>query len=150
MLHCTESTPSSSASLSFLKFFIVLETSAKSTIATKVNVLNNGQWAIAANTLPHVQFLLTYESGEMCVPRRPVAASTSDGSSTTTPASRDHRDTDYNFFPQSTVTSYLNQFYHFLHHSERWQMINDKACGPLTCLMESMTQIRYRYLTELK
>jgi len=46
--------------------------------------------------------------------------------------------------------SYLNQFYHFLHDWECWQMNNDKACGQLTSLMESTIHIRYRDLTEPK
>ena len=92
---------------------------------------------------------LEYVSGEMRVPRPPIVA-TSDASPATTPTARDPRDADYNFLPESTDTSYLNQFYHFLHDWERWQMNNDKARGQLTSLMESTIQIRNRELTEPK
>jgi len=81
----------------------------------------------------------------MRVPRPPIVA-TSDPS--TTPTARDRRDTHYDFLPESNDTSYLNQFYQFLCDWERWQMNNNKACGQLTALMESTTQIRYRELTE--
>jgi len=121
-----------------------------STTATKLNERNYRQWAIEAKALLRAQGLWKYVSGEMRVPRPPIVASTSDASSTTTPAARDPRDTDYDFLPESTDTSYLNQFYHFLRDWERWQMNNDKACGQLTSLMESTIQIRYRDLTEPK
>jgi len=75
---------------------------------------------------------------------------TSDASSANTATARDPRDADYNFLPESTDTSYLNQFYYFLRDWERWQMNKDKACGQLTSLMESTIQIRYRDLTEPK
>jgi hypothetical protein len=120
-----------------------------STTATKLNERNYRQWAIEAKALLRAQGLWKYVSGEMHVPRPPIVA-TSDASSATTPAARDPRDTDYDFLPESTDTSYLNQFYHFLRDWERWQMNNDKACGQLTALMESTIQIRYRDLTEPK
>jgi len=82
-----------------------------STMATKLNEHNYQQWAIEANALLRAQGLLKYVSGEMRVPRRPIVA-TSDSS--TTPTARDRRDTDYNFLLESTDTSYLNQFYHFV------------------------------------
>ena len=86
----------------------------------------------------------------MRVPRTPIVASTSNASSTTTPATRDPPDTDYDFLPESTDTFYVNQFYHSLRDRDHWQMNNDKACGQLTSLMESTIQIRYRELTEPK
>jgi len=119
-----------------------------STTATKLNERNYRQWAIEAKALLRAQGLWKYVSGEMRVPRPPIVA-TSDASATT-PAARDPRDTGYDFLPESTDTSYLNQFYHFLRDWERWQMNNDKACGQLTALMESTIQIRYRDLTEPK
>jgi len=122
-----------------------------STTATKPNESNYRQWAIEAKALLRAQGLWKYVSGEMRVPRPPIVASTSDASSTTTtPAAHDPRDTNYDFLPESTDTSYLNQSYHFFHHWERCQMNNDKACGQLTSLMESTIQIRYRDLTEPK
>jgi len=84
----------------------------------------------------------------MRVPRPTIVASSD--ASATTPAACDTRDTNYDFLPESTDTSYLNQFYHFLRNWKRWQIINHKACGQLTALMESKIQIRYRDLTELK
>jgi hypothetical protein len=83
----------------------------------------------------------------MRVPRHPIVA-TSEAS--TTPAARDPRDTNYDFLRESTVTSYLNQFYHFLRDWERWKMTNDKVCGQLTSLMETTVQIQYPELTKLK
>ena len=83
----------------------------------------------------------------MCVPRPPIIATSN---ASTTHAAWDPRDTDYNFLPESTDTSYLNQFYHFLRDWERWQMNDDKACGQLTALMESTIQTWYRELTEPK
>jgi hypothetical protein len=83
----------------------------------------------------------------MRVPRPPIVA-TCDAS--TTPTARDPRYTGYDFLPESTDTSYLNQFYHFLRDWERWQMNNGKACGQPTALMESTIHVRYRALTELK
>jgi len=167
VVHWTESTPSSSASLvlstSASLLFLNLcplyclatlstvsqpSTSAMSTTATKLNERNYRQWAIEAKALLRAQGLWKYVSGEMCVPRPPIVA-TSDASATT-PTARDPRDTNYDFLPGSTDTSYLNQFYHFLRDWERWQMNNDKACGQLTALMESTIQIRYRDLTEPK
>jgi len=121
-----------------------------STTATKLNQCNYQQWAIEAKALLRAQGLWKYVSVELSVPRPPIVASTSDASSTTTPAARGPRDTNYNFLPESTDTSYLNQFYHFLRDWERWQMNNDKACGQLTALMESTFQIQYRDLTEPK
>jgi len=97
-----------------------------------------------------MQGLRKYKSGEIRVPRPQIVFPTSDASSTTTPAARDPQDTDYNFLPGLTDTSYLNQFYHILRHWEQWQMNNDEACGQLTTLMESTIQIRYRDLTQLK
>jgi hypothetical protein len=84
----------------------------------------------------------------MRVPSPPIVA-TCDASATTPPA-RDPRDTKYDFLPESTDTSYLNQFYHVLRDWERWQMNNDKACGQLATLMDSTIHIRYRDLTEPK
>jgi len=52
--------------------------------------------------------------------------------------------------PELTDTSYLNQFYHFLHDWEHWQMNNVKPCGQLTLLMESTIEIRYGDLSEPK
>jgi len=83
----------------------------------------------------------------MRVPRRPIVATTD---ASTTPTARDPRDTEYNFLPESTDTSYLNQFNHFLCDWERWQMNNDEPCGQLTALMESTIEIGYRDLTEPK
>jgi hypothetical protein len=120
-----------------------------STTATKLNERNYRQWAIEAKALLRAQGLWKYVSGEMRVPRPPIVA-TSDASSATTATARDPRDTDYNFLSESTDTSYLNQFYHFLRDWERWQMNKDKACGQLTALMESTIQIRYLDLTERK
>jgi hypothetical protein len=54
------------------------------------------------------------------------------------------RDTNNDFLPESTDTSYLNKFYHFLRNGERWQMNNNKVCGQLTSQMESTIQIRYQ------
>jgi hypothetical protein len=85
----------------------------------------------------------------MRVPRPPIVA-TSEASSATNPTACDPRDTDYNFFPESSDTSYLNQFYHFLRDCVRWQKNNHKACGQLTALIESTIRIRYRDLTEPK
>jgi len=118
-----------------------------STIATKLNKRNYRQWAIEAKDLLHAQGLWKYISGVMRVPRPPIVA-TSDASTTATAC--DLRDTDYDFHPESTDTSYLNQFYHVLRDWECWQMNNDTACGQLTSLMESTIQIRYRELTEPK
>jgi len=118
-----------------------------STTATKLNQRNYRQWAIEAKALLRAQGLWKYVSGGMRVPMPPIIA-TSDASATT-PTARDPRDTDYDFLPESTDTSYLNQFYQFLRESEGWQMKNDKACGQPTCLMESTIQIRYRELREL-
>jgi hypothetical protein len=138
-LHWTESTPSSSASLvlstsAFLLFVnlcplycLATLTSTMSTTATKLNERNYRQWAIEAKALLRAQGLWKYISGEMRVPRPPIVA-TSD-SSAPTPTARDPRDTDYDFLPESTDMSYLNQFYHFLCDWERWQMYNDMACG---------------------
>jgi len=116
-----------------------------STTATKLNERNYRQWAIEAKALLRAQGLWNYVSGEMRVPRPRIVA-TSDA--WTTPTARDPRYIDYNFLPESTDTSYLNQFYHVLRDWERWQMNNDKACGQLTAQMESTIQIRYRDLTE--
>jgi hypothetical protein len=113
-------------------------------MASKLNGRNYRQWAIAAKALLRAQGLWKYVSGEMRFPWPPIVA-TSDAS--TTPTARDPRDTDYNILPESTDTSYLNQFYHFLRDWERWQMNNDKVCRQLTVLMESTIQIRYRDLT---
>jgi hypothetical protein len=113
-----------------------------STMATKLNERNYRQWAIEAKAVLHAQGLWKYVSGAMRVPRPPIVA-TSDASSATTPTARDPRDADYNFLPEATDTSYLNQFYHFLCDLERWQMNNDKACGQLTALMESTIQKWY-------
>jgi len=82
-----------------------------------------------------------YVSGEMCVPRPPIVA-TSD--TFTTPTAHDTRDSNYGFMPESSDTSYPNQFYHFVCDREHWQMNNDKACGLLTSQMESTIHIRYR------
>jgi hypothetical protein len=119
------------------------------TTAKKLNERNYRQWAIEAEALLRAQGLWKYVSGEMRIPRPPIVA-TSDASSATTPTGCEPRDTDYNFFPESTDTSCLNHFYHFLRYWERWQMKNDKACGQRTALMESTIQIRYRDLTEPK
>jgi len=105
-----------------------------STTATKPNKCNYRQWAIEAKALLSAQGRWKYISGEIRVPRPPIVL-TSDTS--TTPTARDPRDIYYDFVMQSTDTSYLNQFYHFLRDWERWQMINDKACGQLTALVES-------------
>jgi len=118
-----------------------------STTATQLTERNYRQWAIEAKALLRAQGLWKNVSGEMRVPRPPIVA-TSDAS--TTPTARDPRDTGYDFLPESTDTSYLNQFYHFLRDWERWQMNNDKACRQLTALMESTIQILYRDLTEPK
>ena len=118
-----------------------------STTATKLNERNYRQWAIEVKALLCGQGLWKYISGEMRVPSPPIVA-TSDASSATTPTARNPGDTNYDFLPESTDTSYLNQFYHFLRYWERWQMNNDKACGQLTALMESTIQIRYRDITE--
>jgi len=120
-----------------------------STTATKLNERNYRQWATETKSLLHVQDLWKYVSGEMRVPRPPIVA-TSDASSATTPTACDLRDADYIFLQESTDTSYLNQFYHFLRDWERWQMNDDKACIQLTSLMESTIQIWYRDLTEPK
>ena len=117
-----------------------------STMATKLNERNCRQWAIQEKALLLAQGLWKYVSGEMRVPRPPIVASTSDAYSTTTPAARDPQDTD--ILPESTDTSYLNQFYHFLCDWEHWQMNHDNACGQLTSLIESTIQIWYRELTE--
>jgi len=117
-----------------------------STTTTKLNERNYRQWAIEAKALLRAQGLWKYVSGELRVPRPPIVA-TSDASAPT-PTARDPRATNYNFLPESTDTSYLNQFYHFLRDWERWQLNNDKACGQLTALMESTIQLRYRDLTE--
>jgi len=111
-----------------------------STTATNLNECNYRQWAIEAKALHRAQGLWKYVSGEMRVPWPPIVA-TCDAS--TTPTARDHRDTDINFLSETTDTSYLNQFYHFLRNWERWQMNTDKGCGKLTALMESTIQIRY-------
>jgi len=116
-------------------------------MATKLNERKYRQWAIEGKALLRAHGLWKYVSGAMRVPRPPIVA-TRDAS--TTPTARDPRDTSYHFLPESTDTSYLNQFYHFLPDWERWQMNNDKACGQLTALMESTIQIRYRDLTEPK
>jgi hypothetical protein len=150
-LHWTESTPSRSASLVLINlrlcicFFtfallIVLQTSAMSTTARKLNERNYRKWAIEAKALLRAQGLWQYISGEMGVPRPPIAA-TSDASTTST--AHDPRDTGYDFLPESTGTSYLNHFYLFLRHWERCQMNNDKACAQLTSLMESRILIWY-------
>jgi hypothetical protein len=133
----------------FLNLFIVSQTSAMSTTATQLNERNYRRWAIEANALLHTQGLRKYVFGEMRVPRPPIVA-TSDSSSATTRAARDHWDPDYEFLLKSTDTSYLNQFYHFLRDWERRQMNNHKACGQLNFLMESTIQRRYRELTEPK
>jgi hypothetical protein len=109
--------------------FIVSQTSAMSTTTTKLNQRNYRQWAIEAKALLRVQGLWKYVSGEMRVRRPPIVATTSDASSTTTPAARYPRDTNYDFLPESTDTAYLNQFYHFLRDWECWQMNIDKAWG---------------------
>jgi len=119
-----------------------------STTATKLNERNYGQWAIEAKALLRVEGLWDYVSGDMRVPRPPIVAN-SDASSTT-PTARDPRGTDYNYLLESTDTSYLDQFYHFLHDWERGQMNNDKACGQLTSQIESIMQIWYQELTEPK
>jgi len=95
-----------------------------STTATQLNEHNYRQSAIEVKALLRAQGFWRYESGEMRVPRPPIVA-TSDASATT-PAARDRRDTDYDFLPESTDTSYLIQFYHFIRDWERWQMNNDK------------------------
>ena len=82
------------------------------TTATKLNERNYRQWPIEAKALLQAQSLWKYVSGAMRVPRPPIVA-TSDAC-TTIPTAHDPRDTDYNFLPESTDTSYLNQFYHFL------------------------------------
>jgi len=120
------------------------------TTATKLNERNYQQCAIELKALLHAQGLEKYVSGEMRVPRPPIVALTNDASSTTTRAACDPRDTHYDLLPESTDTSHLNQFYHFLRDWERWQMNNDKACGHLTSLMQSPIQIWYRDLTERK
>jgi hypothetical protein len=79
-----------------------------------------------------------------------MVASTTDASSTTPAAPCDPRNTDYHFLPKSTDSFYLNQFYHFLHDWERWQMNNHQAYGQLTSLMESAIQMRYREISEPK
>jgi hypothetical protein len=119
-----------------------------STTAITLNERNYRQWATDAKALLRAQGLWKYVSGEMRVPRPPIVATID--ASATTPAASDPRDTNYDFLPESTDTSYLNQFYHFLRDWERWEMNNDKACGQLTALMESTIQIRYRDLTEPK
>jgi len=119
-----------------------------STMATKLNEPRNyQQWAMEAKAILRAQGLWKYVSGEMRVPRPPIVATSV---ASTTPTARDPRDTGYDFLPESTDTSYLNQFYHFLRDWERWQMNNDKACGQLTSLMESTIQIWYQDLTEPK
>jgi hypothetical protein len=72
----------------FLNLFIVSQTSAMSTTATKLNEHNYRKWAIEAKALLRAQGLWKYVSGEMRVPRPPIVA-TSDASSATTPAARD-------------------------------------------------------------
>jgi hypothetical protein len=57
------------------------------------------------------------------------------------------RATDYNFLLESTDTSYLNQFYRFLHNGERWQMHINMVGRQLTYQMESTIQIRCQELT---
>ena len=115
---------------------------------TKLNERNYRQWAIDAKALLPAQGLWKYVSGEMRVPRPAIVATYDD--STPTHTARHPRDTNYDFLPESTDTSYLNQFYHFLREWDRWQMNNDKACGQLTSVMGSTIQIRYRDLTEPK
>jgi hypothetical protein len=119
-----------------------------STTATKLNMRNNRQSAIQEKALLGLHSLWKYLSGDMHGPRPPIVA-TSDASATT-PTAREPRDTKYDFLPESTDTSYLNQFYHSLHDWERWQMNHDKACGQLTALMESKIQIWHRDLIEQK
>jgi hypothetical protein len=118
-----------------------------STTAAKLNERNYRQGAIDAKALLRAQGLWKYISGEMSVPRAPIIATSN---ASTTPRARDPQDTDYNFLPESTDTTYLNQFYHFLRNWECWQMNNDKSCRQLTTLMGSTIQIRYRDLTEPK
>jgi hypothetical protein len=65
-----------------------------STTATKLDERNYRQWAIEAKPQFRVQGLWKYVSGEMRFPRRPIVASTSDGSLTTTPTARDPRFTN--------------------------------------------------------
>jgi len=90
-----------------------------STTAKKHNERNYRQWAIEAKALLRTQGLWKYICGEMRVPRPLIVASTSDTSSTTTPAAHDTRDTKYDFLPESTDMSYRNQFYNFLCDWER-------------------------------
>jgi len=86
-----------------------------STTATKLNERNYRQLAIEAKALLGAQGLWKYDSAEMPVPRPTIVATTSDPSTTTTTrATRDPRDSDYDFLPESTETSYLIRFYHFL------------------------------------
>jgi len=82
-----------------------------STKATKLNERNYRQWAIEPKALLRALGLWKYVTGEMHV-ARPQIVATSDG--LTTPTARDPRDTNYNFLPESTDTSYLNQFYNFV------------------------------------
>ena len=117
-------------------------------MATMLNERNYRQWAIEAKALLRAQGLWKYVCGEMRVPRPPIV-STSDTFSTSSTV-LDPRDTDYDFLPALTNTSYPNQLYHFCCDWERWQMNNDKACGQLTALMESTIQIRYPEVTEPK
>jgi len=152
-------TPNSSASLifqppplyCFLTFalFIISQTSAMSTTATYLNECNYRQWAIEAKAVLRAQGLSKCISGELGVPRPPIVA-TCDAYSDTSPAACDTRNLDYDFFQESTDTSYLTQFYHFLRVWERWQMSNDTACGNLPFMMESSFQIWYQDLTEPK
>jgi len=137
--------------LSIVNLFIVsqlsVSTSTMSTTATTLYECNYRQWAKEAKALLRAQGLWKNSSGEMRVPSPPIVATS--GTSTTR-TTREPRDTDYDFLPESTDTAYLNLFYHFLREWERWQMNNDKACGQLTSLMESTIQIRYQELTEQK
>jgi len=116
--------------------------------ATNLNEHNYRQWAIDAKAPLRAQGLWKYISGEMCVARPPIIVTRN--ASATTPTARDRRDTNHDFLLESTDTSYINQFYHFLRDWECWQMNNDAACRQLTTLMESTIQIRYRELTEPK
>ena len=117
------------------------------TMPTKLNECNYRQCAITAKALLYAQGLWKYISGEMGVPRPPNVTISG---AWTTPTACDHQDTDHDLLPDLTDTSYLNQFYHFLHDWKRWQMNNYNAYRQHTALMESTLQIRYRDLTELK
>jgi len=110
---------------------------------SKLNERNDCQRAIQAETVLFRQGLWKVVTGKMRVPRPPIIPSTSGETPTTPKVAHDPRDSDYNVEHESTEPAYLSRFDSFLRDWERWLM-NNKASGQITDMMEPTMQLRYR------